>query len=67
MDVFAWSYKDIPDIGQNITKHKIALYLDAKPVKLKLQRMRQERTLKIKEEVWKQLDVGFIKVTHCPQ
>jgi len=33
MVVFAWSYKDMPNINQDIAEHKIPLYLDTKPVK----------------------------------
>jgi len=31
IDVFVWSYKDIPDIDRDIVEYKISLYLNAKP------------------------------------
>ncbi|KAI8572246.1 hypothetical protein RHMOL_Rhmol01G0183000 [Rhododendron molle] len=62
-DVFAWSYKDMPGIDPEIVQHKIPLHPDAKPVKQKLRRMRPDWVLKIKEEVTKQINAGFLIVT----
>jgi len=59
-EVFAWSYKDMPGIDLEIAHH-IDTHNHIVPVKRKLRRMRTERLLKIKEEVTKQLKVGFIK------
>jgi len=42
IDVFAWSYKDTPDIDWDIAEHKISLHPDAKLVKQKLYRMKPE-------------------------
>ena len=53
MDVFAWSYKDMPGIDTEIAQHKIPLIPGAKPVKQKLIRMKPDVALKIKEEVSK--------------
>ena len=38
-----------------------------KPVKQKLRRMKLEWTLKIKEEVEKQYNIGFLKVVNYPE
>ena len=63
-EVFAWSYEDIPGIDPKIAQHHIDTYAHMVPVKQKLRRMRIEWLLKIKEEVTKQLKVGFIKPIH---
>ncbi|XP_074290938.1 uncharacterized protein LOC141617671 [Silene latifolia] len=62
-DVFAWSYKDMPGIHRKIAEHRIPIKPGFKPVKQKLRRMRLEWSLKVKEEIDKQLKAGFIKVS----
>ena len=59
--VFTWSYEDMPRIDLEIAQHHIDTYDHMVPIKQKLRRMRIEWLLKIKEEVTKQLKVGFIK------
>ena len=63
-EVFAWSYKDMLGIDPEIAQHHIDTCDHMVPVKQKLRRMRTEWLLKIKEEVTKQLKVGFIKPVH---
>ena len=63
-EVFAWSYKDMPGIDPEIAQHHIYTHYHMLPVKQKLRCMRTEWLLKIKEEVTKQLNVGFIKPMH---
>ena len=62
--MFAWSYGDMPRIDLEIAQHHIDTHDQMVPVKQKLRRMRTEWLLKIKEEVTKQLKVGFIKPVH---
>ena len=38
--VFAWSYKDMPGLDRDIAEHHIPTYLEARPVKQKLHRLR---------------------------
>ena len=59
-DVFAWSYQDMPGLDPNIVQHKLAL-------KVELKKMKPEMSLKIKEEVQKQFDAGFLAVAKYPQ
>ena len=66
MDVFAWSYKDMPGLENSIVEHKIPLVQDAKPIKQKLRRIKPEWSLQVKEEIMKLLKVGFIKVIEHP-
>ena len=63
-EVFAWSYEDMPGIDLEIAQHHIDTHNLMVPVKQKLRRMRTKWLLKIKEEVIKQLKVGFIKPVH---
>ena len=59
-EVSAWSYEDMPRINPEIAQHHIDTHDHTVLVKQKLRRMRTEWLLKIKEEVTKQLKVGFI-------
>ena len=61
LEVFAWSYEDMPGINPDIVQHQVPTLPEVKPVKQKLHRMKPEWMLKIKEEVVKQLKDGFIK------
>ena len=65
-EVFAWSYKDMPRIDIDIVQHCIPTNSTMKPVKQKLRRMKPKRTLKIKEEVEKQYNVGFLRMVNYP-
>ncbi|KAI5394763.1 hypothetical protein KIW84_061398 [Lathyrus oleraceus] len=66
VDIFAWSYQDMPGLDTDIVVHKLPLRADCPPVKQKLRRTRPEMAIKIKEEVQKQLDAGFLAVTNYP-
>ncbi|XP_077232198.1 uncharacterized protein LOC143867378 [Tasmannia lanceolata] len=66
-DVFAWSYKDMPGLSEDIVQHRLPLIPGAKPKKQKLRRMKPECPLKIKDEVTKQLEVGFLEVVEYPE
>ena len=66
-EVFAWSYKDMPEIDTDIVQHYIPTYPTMKSVKQKLRRMKSEWTFKIKEEVEKQYNVGFLSVVNYPK
>ena len=57
----------MPGIDREIAEHKIPLDPKMTPVKQKLRRLKPEIALKIKEEVTKQLDAGFIKVSNYPE
>ena len=51
MDVFAWSYQDMPDLDIYIVVHRMPLREECPPVKQKLRRNRTDMAMKIKEEV----------------
>ena len=66
VDVFAWSYADMPGLSTDIVMHEIHTKPECKPVKQKLRKLIPEWSLKVKEEVEKQLKVGFIRVVDYP-
>jgi hypothetical protein len=49
VDVFAWSYQDMPGLDTNIVEHKLPLKPECPPVKQKLRRTRPDMALKIQE------------------
>jgi len=66
-DVFAWSYQDMPGLDSDIVQHRLPLKPECPPIKQKLRRMKPEVSLKIKEEVEKQFNAGFLTVAKYPQ
>ncbi|XP_050877403.1 uncharacterized protein LOC127081165 [Lathyrus oleraceus] len=67
VDVFVWSYQHMPGLDTNIVEHHLPLKPECPPVKLKLRRTKPDMALKIKEEVKKQLDDGFLAISEYPQ
>ncbi|KAA3461423.1 RNA-directed DNA polymerase (Reverse transcriptase), Ribonuclease H-like protein [Gossypium australe] len=65
-DVFAWSYQDMSGLNTDIVVHRLLTREECKPVQQKLRRMRPDVMLKIKEEVKKQFDAGFLQVSGLP-
>ena len=63
-EMFAWSYENMSGIDLKIAQHHIDTHDQMVLVKKKLRRMRTEWFLKIKEEVTKQLKLGFIKLVY---
>lgn len=53
VDIFAWSYQDMPGLHISIVEHHLSLKPECPPVKQKLRRTRPDMELKIKEEVKK--------------
>jgi len=62
VDVFAWSYADMPGLDSDIVVHKLPLIESCKPVKQKLRRTIPDILIKVKEEITKQWDAGFLEV-----
>ncbi|KAA3459221.1 RNA-directed DNA polymerase (Reverse transcriptase), Ribonuclease H-like protein [Gossypium australe] len=61
-DVFVWSYQDMPGLSTNIAVHRIPIKEECKPVQQKLRRIRPNVAVKIREEIKKQIDAGFLQV-----
>ena len=59
-EIFAWYYQDMPGLDTEIVVHKIPVKLEYPPVRLAFPRMKSKIILKIKEEVEKQLNIGFL-------
>ena len=53
-------------LNTNIVVHCLPLREECAPVKQKLRKVKPEMLLKIKEEVKKQLDAGFLEVSKYP-
>ena len=66
VDIFAWSYEGMPGLDTDIVVHRLPLKEDSPPVKQKLRRTHPEMSEKIKAEVQKQLDAGFLQVVNYP-
>nr|CAN73091.1 hypothetical protein VITISV_041303 [Vitis vinifera] len=60
-DVFAWSY-EMPGLDPSIVQHHSPILPHARPVKKKLRRLHPRWSLQVKEEIQKQLSVGFISM-----
>lgn len=65
--MFAWSYADMPGFDIDIVVHRVPLVEGCKPVKQKLRRTRPDILLKVKAEIEKQWDAGFLEVIKYPQ
>ncbi|XP_070036516.1 uncharacterized protein [Nicotiana tomentosiformis] len=65
-DIFAWSYNDMPGLSTDLVVHKLPTDLALPPVKQKLRKFKTDMSMKIKEEITKQLDAKVIRVTRYP-
>ena len=59
-DTFAWSYADMRGLDRTVVHHKIVLKQDAKPIQQHQYRMNPNYAARVKEEIAKLLQVGFI-------
>ena len=62
LDVFAWSYEDMSGLDPTIGQHHLPILPHARPIKHKLRRLHPRWSLHVKEEIQKQLSVGFLSV-----
>ena len=67
LDVFAWSYEDMPGLDTSIVQHRLPLLPHARLVKQKLRRLYPRWSLQVKEEIQKQLSVGFLSMVEHPE
>ena len=67
LDVFSWSYEDIPGLDPTIVQHHLPILLHARPVKQKSRRLHPRWSLQVKEKIQKQLSVGFLLVVEYPE
>ena len=67
LDVFAWSYEDMLGLDPTIVQHHLPILPHARSVKQKLRRLHPRWSLQVKEEIQKQLSVGFLSVVEYPE
>jgi hypothetical protein len=67
VDVFAWSYENMSGLETNIIVHRVPLVEGCKPVKKKLRRTYPDVLIKVKAEIGKQWNAGFLEVVTYPQ
>jgi len=66
-DIFYWSYQDMSGLDRDMVQHKLPLKPECLPIKQKLRITKPEVSLKIKDEVEKQFNAGFLAVAKYPQ
>ena len=59
-DVFAWSHSDLTGIAPKYGQHRIDLKDDVSPIRQRQYRLNPKYSLKVKEELEKLLETGFI-------
>ena len=67
LNVFAWSYEDMPGLDPTIVQHHLPILPHAKQVTQKLRRLHPQWSSQVKEEIQKQLSVGFLSVVEYPK
>jgi len=65
-DVFAWSYDDMPGLSTDLVVHKLPTDPTVPPVKQRLRKFKPDMSVRIKEEITKQLEAKVIRVTRYP-
>ncbi|XP_070017707.1 uncharacterized protein [Nicotiana sylvestris] len=65
-EIFAWSYDDMTGLSMSIVAHKLPTNLMCPLVKQKLQKFKPDISLKIKEEVTKQIKAKVLRVMEYP-
>src|ERR1051325_9804870 len=67
VDIFSWLYQDMLGLDTDIVGHHLPLKPECPPIKQKLRRTYPDMAIKIKEEVLKQIDAGFLVMSVYPQ
>ena len=62
LDVFSWSYEDMSGLDSSIVQNHLPILPHARPIKQKLRRLHPRWSLQVKEEIHKQLSVGFLSM-----
>ncbi|XP_070004262.1 uncharacterized protein [Nicotiana sylvestris] len=65
-DIFAWSYDDMTGLSTSIVAHKLPTDPTCRPVKQKLRKFNPDMSLRIKEEVTKQVKARVLMVVEYP-
>ncbi|RVW47634.1 Retrovirus-related Pol polyprotein from transposon 17.6 [Vitis vinifera] len=67
LDVFTWSYEDMPVLDPSIVQHRLPFLPHARPVKQKLRRSHPRWSLQVKEEIQKHFSIGFLSMVEYPE
>ncbi|XP_070045488.1 uncharacterized protein [Nicotiana tomentosiformis] len=65
-DIFAWSDDDVTGLSTSIVAHRLPTNPMCPPVKQKLRKFKSDMSLKIKEEVTKQIKAKVLRVVEYP-
>ena len=66
VDIFSWYYQDMTGLDTDILEHHLPLKQECPPIKQKLRRTHPNMAVKIKEEVLKQMNFGFLVTSVNP-
>ena len=66
VEIFSWSYEDMSGLDTDIVVHCLPMKEGCSPIKQKVRCMSPEMSEKIKDEVMKQFNAGFLSVTSYP-
>ena len=64
--IFSCSYEDMPGLDTDIVVHRLPMKEGYSSIKQKVRHMRPEMSEKIKVEVMKQFNAGFLAVISYP-
>ena len=67
VEIFSWSYEDMPGLHTDIVVHHLPMKEDCPPIKHKVRRVHPEVSEKIKVKVMKQFKACFLAVMSYPQ
>lgn len=62
--LFAWQSDDMPYINTYIISHELNIYPTIKPITQNRKALRDDKSLTIRKELVKLLDMSFIKEIH---
>ena len=65
-DIFAFSYNDMSGLSTDLVVHKLPIDPAFPPVKQKLRKLKTDMSVKIKEEIMKQLEAKVILLAQYP-
>ncbi|XP_075097902.1 uncharacterized protein LOC142175222 [Nicotiana tabacum] len=66
VDVFAWSYDDMPGLSPEFVSHRLPTDPTRPSVKQKPRKFKPDLCFKIKEKVTKQIEANVVRVTNYP-
>jgi hypothetical protein len=61
VDCFAWNHRELPSLSRELVEHRVPIKTDFKPYKQPARRFNPIIHDRVKEEVERLLDVGFIR------